>query len=93
MIEQFVAWLLDQLGKGWQWIVDQIVVPPPPQWITDGAGALAGLAAEVGKFGHWIPIPVLVAVIGWSVILVGAAVTIQVVRIIASFATLGGGGT
>lgn len=91
-ITMFVEWLQSLLDQAWQWIVDQIVIPPPPQWIVDAASATGQFLSSAGAMSHWVPIPVLIGVTVWAVVLVGAALTIRVIRIIASFATLGGGG-
>lgn len=91
-ITALVNWLLDQFNRAWQWVLDQIVVPPPPQWMVDAAAMVGQLTGQVGQLSHWIPIPVLIGVMAWSAVLVLAAITIRIIRIIASFATLGGGG-
>lgn len=87
-ITAFVDWLLELLNGAWQWVLDQIEVPPPPQWMIDAAAMVGQLTSQVGQLSHWIPIPVLIGVMAWAAVLVLAAITIRVIRIIASFATL-----
>lgn len=91
-ITAFVDWLLGLLRQAWDWIVAQIVVPSPPGWMVDAAAMMGQLTSQVGALSNWVPIPVLVGVLAWGAMLVVAAFTIRIIRIIASFATLGGGG-
>lgn len=86
-------WLVGIFYGGYQWLLNQIVVPLPPGWFTDGVVAINTLMVEAGKLGHWIPWPIAV-IVGLAVTgCVVAALVIQAVRIIASFFSLGGGAT
>lgn len=92
-IRAFVEWLQGLFAGVWDWIVDGIEVPAPPAWLTEASALVGQLMDYAGQLGHWVPWPVAVAVALFVVGCLVAALVIQIVRIIASFATLGGGGT
>lgn len=87
-------WLLGWVADLSEWAGQQLaaLVPPVPSWLSSLPGVIAQVAGTLAKAGHWFPVelvaPVLVVVVGAWI----AGLAIKVVRIVASFATLGGGG-
>lgn len=73
------------------WLGGLIVLPTVPTFFGDLAGYVTTAASYVYGTGAWMPWTVMVTVIGvWATCLV-VALTVKVVRIVASFLTLGGG--
>lgn len=77
------------------WIVNGVVslIPTdaPPAWLNDGAGYLNTLMESAAGLGAWIPWSLAVTVLGAVLSCVVIGFTIKVVRIVASFLTVGGG--
>ena len=86
-------WLVNLLTGGVHWVVAGIVVPTPAEFIIDAATNIAILMAPAAKLGYWVPWGLCVAVAVAFVGCLTAALVIQVVRIVGSFFTLGGGAT
>lgn len=93
LFKTIADWIVAQLHGFWVWLVSQIHVPPPPAWLVDAAGQVGLVMDYAGQAGHWIPWPVIVTVSLAVLACVVVAFVVQIVRIVASFATLGGGGT
>ena len=87
-------WLMDWVANLVEWLGAQLaaMVPPPPGWLLSLPAQIQGVTVYVAQAGHWFPVgllaPVLVVVVACWI----AGIAIKVVRIVASFATLGGGG-
>lgn len=84
-------WFLNLLTGGIHFVVAGIVVPTPAEWIIGSAVNVATLMAPAAKLGYWVPWGLVVAVAGTFALCVAAALVIQIVRIVASFASFGGG--
>lgn len=87
-------WLFGALADAAEWLGAQLdaLVPPVPDWLAGVAGQIASVVSVIASGGMWFPVellaPILLVVVGAWV----AGVAIKVVRIVASFLTLGGGG-
>lgn len=84
-------WLIDMVTSFVQGLLDLVPLPPIPDWLSSGAGAVGSVAAQMGALSNWIPVTVGVAIIGTILAIIVAAAAVKVVRIIASFLTAGGG--
>ena len=84
-------WLLGLLGTLVRGLLSALPTFDPPSWFSDSGGLFASIFGVADSMGVWLPVTlgftVLVAVLGCVV--VGFA--IKAVRIVASFATAGGG--
>lgn len=63
----------------------------PPSWLTDGSGYLATIWGYGAGLGAWIPWSLVGVVFAAVLVCIGIGFGIKVVRIVASFATIGGG--
>ena len=73
------------------WIGGLVSLPAVPTFLSSLGGYVGTASSYVTGTGVWMPWSLLVTVIGaWAVCLL-AALVVKVVRIIASFLTLGGG--
>jgi hypothetical protein len=91
VIEHLVQWVQDLFASGWHWLVSQINVPVPPAWMESGVEAIDQLMYWGAQLAAWVPWQVAVAACMTVVGCIVAALTIRVLRIIASFVTGGGG--
>jgi hypothetical protein len=87
-------WLMKQLVESLEWLSAQIsgMVPPVPDWLMALPGYVRVVAGWVAVMGQWFPVEWLVIVIGAVFLTWAAGLAIKLVRIVASFLTLGGGG-
>lgn len=81
-----IGWFFDVLNL----VLSALPTVPVPDWL-DASGFMGTVFQHVGGLGVWFPIPLLVTVLGALVAVWVVAFGIKVVRIIASFFTLGGG--
>lgn len=74
-----------------EFVIGLVTFPEPPDFL-DGLGSnISLIGSYVADTGVWIPWSLLVAIVGfWAVVLV-VAYGVKAVRILASFATFGGG--
>jgi hypothetical protein len=71
-------------------VLGLLPVISPPSWL--GAdGAIATVLTYAGSMGAWFPAALTLSVISGVFVLWGIGFTIKVVRIVASFLTMGGG--
>jgi hypothetical protein len=82
-----LGWVASFVG----WIGGLIQLPDPPNWIAGAPAAASAVAGYVADTGSWIPWTLMQAVILTWVTVLAAGLAIKVVRIVASFLTLGGG--
>jgi hypothetical protein len=68
-------------------------VPPftPPAFVASGAASVADVLAVARSLGHWVPIELFAGVVVAVLSCLVAGATIKLVRIVASFLTVGGG--
>lgn len=87
-------WLVGFVADAAEWLGAQLaaLVPPVPDWLAGVGAQIAVVVDVVAAGGMWFPVellaPILIAIVAAWV----AGVSIKIVRIIASFLTLGGGG-
>lgn len=87
-------WLMNWVADQVVWLGEQLatMVPPVPSWLAQLPGHISTVTSYFAQAGHWFPVeliaPVLVVVVGAWV----AGLAIKLIRIVASFVTLGGGG-
>jgi len=87
-----VEWFVGVLAGLAEWLLARLPVSEPPGWIAEGVGSITTLFGYMHSVSVWVPVAlggvVVTAVLACLVIGMG----IKVARIVASFATLGGGG-
>lgn len=88
-------WLWSQLVAAMETLGGQLaaLVPPVPGWISDSMAAVSQVTVWAGTIGTWVPWAVVGLSVGLVVLVMLAGLAIQLVRIVASFVTLGGGAT
>lgn len=84
-------WLLNAIADAAEWLHAQYTIMGVPDWVFAGIGYVASAMAYVSSLGNWIPfdlggVVMLAALAAWVL-----GVGIKIVRIVASFLTLGGG--
>lgn len=87
------AWLFLMLAKAWNGLLAKVdgMVPDVPDGVNGGVGGLAGVVSFVAPVWGWLPGGAIGIALAILFVCLGAAVTIRVIRIVASFLTLGGG--
>jgi hypothetical protein len=85
------TWIVQALGWLWSQVLASFPTVTVPGWLASAPGVTDALVDRLGGLGAWFPFSVLGAVLGSAVLIAGVALTIRVVRIVASFLTLGGG--
>ncbi len=68
-----------------------LALPSPPGFVADLPAHVAVAGGYVGSTGAWFPWSLISAVFAAVALAWGAALTVKLVRIVASFATAGGG--
>lgn len=91
MITAFFIWLLGSVVKLVASLVALVPVPDPQPVVNSVGSGVASVFASAGALAYWVPF----ASAGAATLVVGAmalaAGSIKLVRIVASFLTLGGG--
>jgi hypothetical protein len=86
-----VEWLLGAVSWLWQHLIANVPFPAVPDWLTSTASATSSLSSHFAGLGAWLPFPLLSTIgAAWLLVLV-ASLGLKVVRIVASFMTVGGG--
>jgi len=87
-------WLFRQVVDLMTWIGAQVagLVPPVPSWVTGLPGMISTVVGKLNEGGAWFPVELLAPVLVAVVLTYVAGLAIKLVRIVASFLTLGGGG-
>jgi hypothetical protein len=86
-----IAEALIRIGVGFvNFILGLLPDAGPPAWMQDG-GVLSSIWQYGAGLGAWIPWPIVGTVLAAVFACMVAGFVIKVVRIIASFATVGGG--
>jgi hypothetical protein len=86
-----VEWLLRLLAWIWEQLLAQVPVVPVPSWFADAGTALTGVTSHIGGLGAWFPFGLLGTVLAAFFTILAVGFSIKILRIIASFLTLGGG--
>lgn len=84
--------VLDLCSRVIAWLVGLMPSWTPPEWADSLGQTWADTLANAGGFSYWLPFSAFAAAILGLSIAFALAVTIRIARIVASFATLGGGG-
>jgi uncharacterized membrane protein YphA (DoxX/SURF4 family) len=84
-------WILDWFSAGVAWLGGLIDLPGAPDWVEDLPGYIDVLNPYTANTGAWIPWTVAAAVLVAYGACLAAGLVAKLVRIGASFATLGGG--
>lgn len=85
------AKLLDFLGALVSFVTGLLPTMSTPGWLDTASGHLATVLGYGAALGAWIPWQVAGIVFGSLMVALGVSFGIKVVRIVASFLTLGGG--
>lgn len=86
-------WLLDLLHSAITKVFAAIAahLPAPPGWLLDAVGFIHTVMGYVGAFDSWVPLSIALPITVFVGVALVAGLVIKVVRIVLSFATLGGG--
>lgn len=89
-----LEWLLRQLVGFVTWAAGQMaaLMPPVPAWLLDLVHHIGVMVGYIAQAGAWFPVELLAPALLVIVASTVAGLAIKVVRIVASFLTLGGGG-
>ena len=75
-------------------ICEAVLAPLPtitlPSWLGD-TGPIATVFGYAGSLGSWIPLGLTVTVLGVLLSVWAVSFVVKIIRIVASFATVGGG--
>lgn len=85
------GWLLDLLAGAWAWLCESVPAPSQDGWVADIPGAVTYIADLVGGLGAWVPLPLIVGIIGTLGIVWGSASGLKLGRMVLSLFTGGGG--
>lgn len=87
-------WLFRQVVDLMTWLGAQLaaLVPAVPSWLTSLPGMISTVVGYISIAGAWFPVELLAPVLLLVVGTYAAGVAIKLIRIVASFLTLGGGG-
>lgn len=86
-------WLIDFWYALLGYVVSWFPTTPPPGWLDDGALLLDQVLAYGAGLGAWLPWGLVATVFSAVMMCLGVALVAHIVRIVASYATLGGGAT
>lgn len=73
------------------WLLSFLPVITLPSWADSTVAAIGTVFGYAGSLGAWVSMPLVGVVLSFVLAAWGVAVVIKFVRIVASFATLGGG--
>lgn len=90
MIDAIVRWATARLEAFLNWFWD---LTTPPDWLITAIDQAATFIGSFSGLGHWIPVTLIGIAIGGVAAVWAIGMIVQVVRIILSFITLGGGAT
>ena len=84
---------MDQALRVVKWIAAKIaaVVPDVPSWVSQGSAGIRTVMTYATSLGNWVPLTLFVVCVTAVVGCLVAGLLIKVIRIIASYVTLGGG--
>ncbi len=85
-------WLLDALVTVFSWLCSNFPTFTVPDFLSSVQSGIASINGDISGMDAWIPLSDAVAVTLAVVGVFAAALAIKVLRIVASFLTLGGGG-
>lgn len=83
--------LINTLAGLVQWVIGLFPTFSTPGFFSQAASAISSIGTQVSSVGAWLPIGLIGAVVTAWAVTFAAGVAIKVIRIIASYFTLGGG--
>ena len=86
-----VEWFLAALKAFLVWLLSLFPDVAVPSWVANADGWFTTLLGNAASMGAWVPWTLLLSVAGVVAVCLAAGFTIKLVRIVASFLTLGGG--
>ena len=86
-----VKWFLAALLGVVNWVAGLFPVIQPPEWLSSSDSKVNDMLDQVGSFGAWLPLQTILAVSASIFACLAIGLAIKVARIVASYATLGGG--
>lgn len=86
-----VEWLLSLATSLVEGLLSALPTFNPPSWIADGASSVSSVLTTAGSLGHWVPLPLFGVVVAAVLTSLTVGLGIKIVRIVASFMTVGGG--
>lgn len=84
-------WLMELLKVAWNGLVDQVPTITLPTWWGDMVAGVGQVMALMGQMSFWVPVDVFLPAVLAVAAAFAVALAIRIARIVASFATLGGG--
>lgn len=84
-------WIMSAFAAVVSTVLGWIVLPEVPAFIGEAPAFISEVGTYLHGTGAWIPWGLLGSVVAAVVVAFGVMVTIKLVRIVASFLTLGGG--
>lgn len=86
-----LTWLVGILNGGLVQLVSAFPDITLPSWFASGPAAISQLMTMVGQLSYWFPSEMFTPFLVWNGAVLVIALGIRIARIVASFATLGGG--
>jgi hypothetical protein len=86
-----VVWALSPIYAFFMLIVGWLPTDPPPSWVSDANGLLSQIWGWGAGLGAWVPWQLIGVVVAAVLACALIGFLIKIVRIVASFLTLGGG--
>lgn len=80
----FVKLIVMAYGMAW---------PAVPDWVATGVAGWASIVGVLMELNHWVNVPVALSIGGVVIAVWLISISIQLVRTIVSYMTLGGGAT
>lgn len=91
MIADLFIWLLGTVVQLVAWLIDLIPLPDPDPILSGISGGIGSVFAAAGALSFWVPFGAAGAAVLLVAAVAGVSFGVKVVRIVASFLTLGGG--
>lgn len=88
MITEFVV---NMVAGFTGWVGAHLALPDPPAFVSDLPGWVSQAGGYVGSTSAWVPWSLMAAVTAAFVVALSAGLAVKLLRIAASFVTLGGG--
>jgi hypothetical protein len=83
--------LMGVLGGLVHAVIGSLPTVPVPDWLSAGSAGVSTIAGYGSGLGVWLPVSLIITVLGALIAAWLTGFVIKVARIVASFLTLGGG--